>query len=478
VNSGSVAQRVAASTAVQALAKAIVFPLSFVAVSLSTRYLGQERFGELTTITVYLGLLSVVTEWGLPAWTVRALAREDDEGQQKLAGAMLGLRLLIAGAGTVMAVGVSLVLPYPMIVRAGIAVGAVAVLATTAASAIGPILQTKLRMGYAALADVARTVVYVAAILIVIGLSWGVLGFVGANIIGAVAALAIIYVGAQKLLRITLRVDRRVWRAALASSLALGAAMFVHTIYFRADTVLLSVLQTQEDVGIYGFAYRFYETLLVVPTLFTMSVLPVVARDYVTPGADFRRALQRSFDFLVLASLPLAVGGIILAPRLTELLAGAEFANSVLPLRILLAGLVFSFLAALVGTLLIAADRQTTALKLSLGILCVNVVLNVILIPKYSYNAAAALTTGSEALVVLIGFVIVWRAYGFRPSLRTAAFGSAAAVVMGLVVYALDSLPLVVPLIIGTAVYGLALLATGTVSRELLAELLSRPRFG
>jgi O-antigen/teichoic acid export membrane protein len=476
--SSGVAQRVAASTGVQALAKVIVFPLSFVVVSLSTRYLGQQRFGELTTITVYAGLLTILTEWGLPAWTVRALAREPEDRQERVAAAMLTLRLLIAAAGVTAAVGITFVLPYSSVVRIGIAVSAVAVLATTAASAIGPILQTRLRMTYAAVSDVARTLVYVLLILVVIASAWGVYGFVGANVVAALVALAIIFAGARRLMRVRLEVDRRLWRAALASSLALGAAMFVHTIYFRVDTVLLSVLRTQADVGVYGFAYRFYETLLVIPTLFTMSVLPVVARDYVTPGADLSRALQRAFDFLVLAGLPLAVGGIVLAPRLTELLAGREFADSALPLRILLGGLVFSFLAALIGTLLIAADRQVVALKLSLAVLSLNVVLNLILIPRYSYNAAAALTTGSEVLVVLVGLAIVWRAYRFRPSLRASALGSVAAVGMGLVVYALESLPLAAPIGVGAVVYSLALLATGAVSREILAELLSRPGYG
>jgi O-antigen/teichoic acid export membrane protein len=474
MSSASIAQRVATSTALQGLAKAVVFPLSFVAVSLSTRYLGQERFGELTTISVYLGFLTIVTEWGLPAWTVRGLARENADGQEHLAGAMLGLRLLIATAGTVVAVGISFVLPYPMIVRVGIAVGAVGVLATTAASAIGPIMQTNLKMGYPALADVARTVVYVAAILVAVGLSSGVLGFVGANILGALVALAIIYVGAQRLLRVTLRVDRRLWRIALASSLPLGAAMFVHTIYFRVDTVLLSVLKSQSDVGVYGFAYRFYETLLVLPALFTASVLPVVARDFTIPGADLRRALQRSFDFLVLAGLPLSVGGIVLAPQLTSFLAGRKFADSSVPLRILLAGLVFSFLAALIGTLLIAADRQVTGLVLSVSILIVNVVLNLALIPRYGYDAAATLTSASEAAVAVAGLVLVARIYGFRPQLRTTAVAVAAAAAMGAAAWLLRTLPLALPIAAGTAVYGLVVLLTGVVSRETLRELMPR----
>jgi O-antigen/teichoic acid export membrane protein len=470
----SVARRVAASTAVQALAKTIVFPLAFVAVSLSTRYLGERRFGELTTITVYAGFLTIVTEWGLPAWTVRALAREDEERQELIAGAMLTLRLLIATVGTLVAVGAAFVLPYPSVVRVGIAISALAVLATTAASAVGPILQARLRMTYAAAADLGRTLVYVALIGAAIGLSWGVYGFVAANVIAAVAALAITYFGARRLLHVRPRVDRRLWRTALATSFALGAAMFVHTIYFRVDTVLLSVLKSQSDVGIYGFAYRFFETLLVLPTLFTASVLPVVARDFALRDVDLRQALQRSFDFLVLAGLPLSVGGIVLAPQLTSFLAGEKFADSAVPLRILLGGLVFSFLAALVGTLMIAADRQVTGLILSLSILAVNVALNLALIPSYGYDAAAALTTASEAAVAIVGLVIVGRIYGFRPRARTTVLALAASLAMGAVAWLLRTLPLALPILAGTAVYSTLVLLTGGISRETLRELMPR----
>jgi O-antigen/teichoic acid export membrane protein len=470
----SVARRVAASTAVLGLAKAVVFPLSFVAVSLSTRYLGQERFGELTTITVYAGFLAIVTEWGLPAWTVRELAREDEARDEHLVGALLGLRLLMATVAIVVAIGISFVLPYPMIVRGGIALAALTVLATTIASAISPILQTTLRMAPIALADAARAVVYVAGIVAVVVLSGGVLGFVGATIAGAVVALAITYVGAKRLLRITIGVDRRLWRLALSSSFALGAALFVHTIYFRVDTLLLSVLQSQSDVGVYGFAYRFYETLLVLPALFTASVLPVVARDFAIAGADLRRALQRSLDFLVLAGLPLSVGGIVLAPELTRLLAGPKFADSAAPLRILLAGLVFSFVAALFGTLLIASNRQVAGLVLSFSVLVLNVILNLVLIPIYSYYAAAALTSASEAVIVLAGFVLVRRTFAFTPGLRATAYGLVAAAVMGGVVWSLRGQPLVVPIAAGVAVYGVIIFLTGVVPRETLRELMPR----
>jgi O-antigen/teichoic acid export membrane protein len=359
-------------------------------------------------------------------------------------------------------------------VRIGIAVSAVAVLATTAASAVGPVLQARLRMAYGAGSDVARSVVYVLLILAAVSLSWGVYGFVGANVVASVVALVVIYLGARKLMRIRPRTDRRLWRTALTSSFALGAAMFVHSIYFRVDTVLLSVLKTQADVGVYGFAYRFYETLLVLPVLFTASVLPVVARDFVVPDVDLKQALQRSFDFLVLAGLPLSVGGIVLAPELTSFLAGHKFAASAVPLRILLGGLVFSFLAALVGTLLIAADRQVTGLFLSLSILVLNVVLNLALIPPYGYDAAAALTTGSEAAVAVAGFALVARIYGFLPEVRTTLLALAAAAAMGAVTWFLRPLPLVVPIVAGAIVYGLAVLLTGGVSRETLRELMPR----
>lgn len=470
----TVGRRVAASTAVLGLAKLVVFPLSFVAVSLSTRYLGQERFGEFTTITVYAGLLAIVSEWGLQAWTVRELAREDEARHEHLAGAMLGLRLLMGAIATVVAIGVSFLLPYPMVVRAGIALAAMAVLATTIASAISPILQARLRMTPIALADAARAIVYVLGIVAVIAISGGVLGFVGATIAGAVVALAITYAGARRLLRITIAFDRHLWRLALASSFALGAALFIHTIYFRVDTVLLSVLKSQADVGIYGFAYRFYETLLVIPVLFTASVLPVVARDFAIPGADLRQALQRSLDFLVLAGLPLAVGGIVLAPELTRLLAGSEFADSVAPLRILLAGLVFSFVAALFGTLLIASNRQVAGLVLSLSVLVLNVILNLALIPIYSYYAAAALTSASEAVIVVAGFVLVRRTFAFTPGLRATAYGLVAAAVMGGVVWLLRGFPLVVPIAAGVAVYGGIIFLSGVVPRETLRELMPR----
>jgi O-antigen/teichoic acid export membrane protein len=470
----SVARRVAGSTGVQALAKVVVFPLGFVSVSLATRHLGERRFGELTTITVYATFLAIVTEWGLTAWSVREFARLEPGEHERTASAVLGLRLVAALVGAVVAIAISFALPYSGVVRVGIAISGVFVLAGTAASACTAVLQTRLRMTPAAVADVLRSVVLVLVMLLAIWAAWGVLGFVAANVVANLSALVIVYLGARRLLKIRVSFDSAIWRAAVASSVALGAALFVHTIYFRVDTLLLSLLRSQVDVGIYGFSYRFYETLLVLPALFTASVLPVIARDLTVPGADLTQALQRSFDFLVLASLPLSIGGILLAPQLTSFLAGRRFADSAVPLAILLAGLVFSSLAALVGTLLIAADRQVTGLVLSLSILIVNVALNLALIPSYGYDAAASLTTASEALVAMVGMVLVGRIYGFRPGLHAALLAATAAALMGGAVWLLRSLPLVLPICTGAVVYGSLILLTGAVSRETLREFLPR----
>ena len=59
------------------------------------------------------------------------------------------------------------------------------------------------------------------------------------------------------------RADRAVWRALLRASLPLGLALAINELYLRADTLIISISEPFEQVGLYTLAYRILEFALV-----------------------------------------------------------------------------------------------------------------------------------------------------------------------------------------------------------------------
>ena len=116
-------------------------------------------------------------------------------------------------------------------------------------------------------------------------------------------------------------------------------------------------------------------------------------------------------------------------------------------------GVALSFLQQVIGYTLVALNRQTWALFVLAAVLVVNLVLNLILIPLFAINGAAAALIGSEAvsLALILG---VYSRIGPIPTLyKPAKVLIAGATMLGLIVATRETL--------GSAVSPLATLAAG-----------------
>ena len=126
---------------------------------------------------------------------------------------------------------------------------------------------------------------------------------------------------------------------------------------YRLDALVLAVLKDSYAVGIYGLAYRFMEAAIPLGVFIIAAIFPLLVRD----EADHeRRAAQiaRAADLLLVVSVGVAVATVVLAPDLVRLLGGAAYAPSVVPLRILVLSLPFTFVAGLMSWTLIARGLQ------------------------------------------------------------------------------------------------------------------------
>ena len=72
------------------------------------------------------------------------------------------------------------------------------------------------------------------------------------------------------------RVEPAVWRGLLVSALPLGLALAINAVYFRADTLIISLYEPYAQVGLYTLAYRVLEFTLVLGTVLLNSVFPAL----------------------------------------------------------------------------------------------------------------------------------------------------------------------------------------------------------
>jgi O-antigen/teichoic acid export membrane protein len=230
--------------------------------------------------------------------------------------------------------------------------------------------------------------------------------------------------------------------------------------------VLLALLTSAYEVGLYGAAYKFIEIAYFVVTAIAMSVFPALSRFVSTGDPRAVPLVQRAFDVLLAAAAPLAVGLALFAEPIVVAASGTEFREGADALRILSPYVLFAFVGGLFYHVLIVCGRDRTLLAATSSVLAANIALNLVFIPLYGFRAAAAISVATEA-AILVPLTIAVRRRGLAPGLRYGPAVLAAALSMT-AVGLLTPGPALVPMAAASVTYVLVLLALPGTARDVV----------
>lgn len=495
----STARKILGNTAAQIGGKLATAAASMIVIKLLTNYLGLAGYGQYTTVYEFLAFFAIAADFGIFQIAVRDLSQTaDGSTRDRIFGNILGLRLLLTVAALVAAVAAVWLIPkYAATwIPLGVAVAAATTFFNLVHGTLSAPLQTEHRIQWAVVAQVVGkfvTLGYMAAVI----LWWwphdpktGFLQVLVAGNVGLAVTTGLTWLAARRIVATRPRFEWQFWRQVLLRALPYGLAVILGTIYFRLDVILLSLLRTQTEVGIYGVAMRILENLQMLPVFFLNALLPVLAQQLAAGSTKLQSTLQLAFDFLCLIGLPLLAGGWLLARPLTLLISSPAFVGtpghpgSETALTILLGAMLLAFFSNLFGYTLLAASQQTKLLWINFGAVIFNIISNLIIIPRFGFVGAATTSVISELLVCVAGGWLVWRLTHFRPQLALAgkallsAVGMAAALQLGLAELAAASIgptkSLAVLLPVGGVVYAALLFATRAVTPQML-KMLRRP---
>lgn len=204
---------------------------------------------------------------------------------------------------------------------------------------------------------------------------------------------------------------RRRW---VARHLRFGVRSLPHGLlsetFFRVDILILAVFLSDADVGLYSFVAFFVEGVFQIPyvirTVTTPRLVAVMAgRDW----AGFLRQLRRAAptSFALTASTSLLV--VVLFPMFQDWFPLLADERGPALLNILLAGLVVYAVTAPFESLPLAAGRPVVQSAFMVAVVGVNVVLNLLLIPRYGlFGAAVATAISFCASAALLVGLMAW----------------------------------------------------------------------
>ena len=196
------------------------------------------------------------------------------------------------------------------------------------------------------------------------------------------------------------------WKKHLVPIFILFAANIANLIYVNSDITILGLMKSNYIVGIYNTSSRIYLILRNGLIAVLAVAVPRLAMLYGKKKIkEYKNILESLINVLILITLPIMFGLYMLGKQVILIIAGSHFLRSVSSLRILTIAYIFIVLSEVLTECVLIPAKKEKYILYSMSISAsINILLNILLIPSFSENAAAFSTVLSELLMLIINF--------------------------------------------------------------------------
>lgn len=438
------------------------------------RFLGDFKFGELYFAITFVLLIGFPIEFGFNQQLTRDVAQSPDKALRYLSNTLVikvALWLFLY-AGLLL---ICQLLGYSAEQRVLVAICGITLLTGSIANAFGSLHYAFERVVFPAFGTILEK-----------GLS-ALVGFFLLKSGASVEIMALVLLGGSfinacwqgiwffRLVGVSFTLEGSFMRELIRTSIPFLTYGVLGVIYYRIDTVILSLEATTRVVGWYGAAYRLFDTLIFLPSLVISAVMyPVFSKLSITSEANLKTAIEKTTNFLLFCSIPITCMLIVAAPTIIGFLYhNKQFIPSVPALQALAPGLVFLYVNSVLSAIIMSIKQERKITVMAAVALVFNLGLNLILIPLYKHVGAAIVTSLTELLLLCIGLVFVPRRLLPLGSLRVAGKSLLAGLIMagGVLLLQRQTFNIFVILPAGAFVYFGAAMLLGAIPREDLRSL-------
>ncbi|MDE5745025.1 MAG: flippase [Paramuribaculum sp.] len=190
----------------------------------------------------------------------------------------------------------------------------------------------------------------------------------------------------------------------LKPSLIIFSVSAISSIYLSLNSVMLGFLSTEAQVGYYTAASKITQIAIMLVCSVGTVLLPRMSHLVATGNRDeFRRLSEKSLKLSLISSLPLVAGTIVLCAPIISVFCGDDYRPSANMLALCAPTVFLSSLSSLIGIrILYSCDKINIVVWSACGGAIANILLNVLLIPKYEGFGAAFSFTVAELIVLVI----------------------------------------------------------------------------
>lgn len=460
---------IAKNTSYLTLALVLQKIISFTYFTLLARYVGPVNLGKYYFAISFTTIFAIFIDLGFANVLTREVAKDANRSQKWLAN-ILALKIPLALISLAAVFILINVLDYDPLTRNLVYISSLCMVLDSFTSTFFSVVRGWHNLKYESISSVIFQ-----SIVLIFGYSALLLG---GGLIPAMGAMALAssfnFIYSFLILKNKIKIAIKVMidKPLIKEILVIGWPFALYAIFQRLytylDSVFLSVLAGDEQVGLYQVAFKIIFALQFLPMAFTASLYPAMSYYWQTNKEQLLVSFERAMNYLIIISLPIIVGAIVLSDKII-LLFKAGYGGAALPLQISIVSLFFIFINFPIGSLLNACDRQRKN-TLNIGIvLAVSIVLNLLLIPELKAVGASITVLVTNALMFILGIFWVKKIIPYRSGKNLQVFIKVllASLIMGIIVFfGKTYLNVFIATVLGAMIYFVLLFLLGGFKRS------------
>lgn len=393
------------------LGEGILHLFMFFLLVFAARILGPTNFGIFSFALAFVSIFLIFSNFGLSDITTRELAKNRRNEQEY--SAIISLKILLSILAFALIIITSFFITQDEETRKIIWILGVYVLANNFLVIIYSFFRARQQMKYEAAIRILQAMMIIGLgffvlfrIPLVETLSYALLVATSITIILTLIFFSIFI----KPIRIIWAPN--LWKKFLKLSWPIGLASAFAVIYIYIDSVMMGFWGQITEVGWYNAAYKIIAALIIPGALIGTSFYPVLSKLFKESKEKLQKVWNCYIELMIILAIPLVVGGIALAPKIINFFYNPSFSPSVLAFQILaiMAGTIFLFEPSYL--ILITSNQQKKIFWITLFGAIINIILNLILIPRYSLYGAAVATV---ITYIILLFLVIEFSRRFTP---------------------------------------------------------------
>jgi O-antigen/teichoic acid export membrane protein len=434
--------------------------------------LGADSFGQYSAVLAFVAAFTILSDLGLSPYAVRQFARwrEESGGESKIRNLyanVLVIRLILSIVTVIIVTLAALVTGRPLIMVGAIVISALSLILYGVQGSSESVLTGYERLDIPSTAKVFNQLIFVVIGGVLLWLGFGYYGLIIASLIGAAALTYICWRSVKNLGINTGKLTPTSWGPLLKAALPFGIIGFALGLSYRFDTILLNIFRGDAETGYYNAAYNLIFSFIVISNALNVALYPSLARQSVSDPQRLPEIYSRSLRYLMIIALPITIGVFVLADQIVVFLYESAYLQTAPALKILIMVLPLMFVSEFLGYIVVIANQESRVARAIVISTALNISLNLLLVPRYGFIAAAWMTVITE-FVLVTQYLYYLRAQVYQLNwIKNVVYPFLAALFMGVVVYYLSAyIPLIMNVLLGALIYTLLLLIFRVVGRD------------